>query len=94
MIPLIFTAIFLTDIRSPIVTALSLFPLTAPASILQVVVLAPEPPWPMIAASLAILAGFTLLATVASARVFRATLLLYGMRPSIGQVVRAILARP
>ncbi len=94
VIPLIFTAIFLTDINSPIVTALSLFPLTAPASVLQVVVLAPEPPWPMIAVSLALLAAFTVLATIASARVFRATLLLYGMRPSIRQVARAILARP
>jgi ABC-2 type transport system permease protein len=94
VIPLIFTAIFLTDINSPIVTALSLFPLTAPASVLQVVVLAPEPPWAMIAASLALLASFTVLATIASARVFRATLLLYGMRPSVRQVARAILARP
>jgi ABC-2 type transport system permease protein len=93
VIPLIFTAIFLTDIDSPIVTALSLFPLTAPASILQVVVLAPEPPWLLIGLSLALLTTFTILATIASARVFRATLLLYGTRPSVAQVARAILAR-
>jgi ABC-2 type transport system permease protein len=93
-VPLIFTAIFLADIGSPIVTALSLFPLTAPGSVLQVLVLSPEPPWALIALSLALLAAFTVLATIASARVFRATLLLYGMRPSLGQVVRAMLARP
>jgi ABC-2 type transport system permease protein len=93
VVPLIFTAAFLSDIGSPIVTALSLFPLTAPAAILQVLVLADEPPWLLVGISLAVLALFTLFATVASARVFRATLLLYGMRPSLRAVAAAILAR-
>jgi ABC-2 type transport system permease protein len=93
VVPLIFTAAFLTDITSPVVTILSLIPLTAPASVLQVLVLADEPPWPLVAVSLVLLTAFTALATLASARVFRATLLLYGMRPSIRQVVGAILAR-
>jgi hypothetical protein len=33
------------------------------------------------------------LATIASARVFRATLLLYGVRPSVRRIVDAVLAR-
>ncbi len=37
-------------------------------------------------------APFTVLATAASARVFRATLLLYGMRPGVRQIVRAIFS--
>jgi ABC-2 type transport system permease protein len=93
VVPLIFTAAFLSDIGSPIVTALSLFPLTAPAAVLQVLVLADEPPWLLVGISLALLAAFTALATLASARVFRATLLLYGMRPSLRQVAGAILSR-
>jgi ABC-2 type transport system permease protein len=93
VVPLIFTAAFLSDIGSPIVTALSLIPLTAPAAVLQVLVLADEPPWLLVGTSLAILSIFTALATIASARVFRATLLLYGTRPSLRQVAGAILAR-
>lgn len=93
VVPLIFTAAFLSDIGSPIVTALSLFPLTAPAAVLQVLVLADEPPWLLVGLSLSVLAAFTALATLASARVFRATLLLYGMRPSLRQVAAAVLAR-
>ena len=93
VVPLIFTGIFLTDLESPIVLVLALIPLTAPAAMLQVLSLAPEPTWGLIAASLISLALFTALATVASARVFRATLLLYGVRPGIRQIVGAMFAR-
>ncbi|HET7677846.1 MAG TPA: ABC transporter permease [Candidatus Limnocylindrales bacterium] len=90
VVPLLFTGAFLADIESPIVTALSLFPLTAPAAVLQVLILTPEPPWLLVAASLALLIGFAALATAASARVFRATILLYGTRPSLRRIADAI----
>ncbi len=93
VVPLIFSGLFLADIESPIVTVLALIPLTTPATMLMVLTLAPEPPWLLIVASLTSLALFTIVATVASARVFRATLLLYGVRPSIGRIVGAIFAR-
>lgn len=93
VIPLILSALFLTNSGSPVVTGLLLLPLTAPASALLLLVVAPEPPWPLIGLSLAVLVAFVALATVASARIFRATLLLYGVRPSLRQLASAVFAR-
>jgi len=93
VVPLIFAGAFLTDLQSPLVVALALIPLTAPAATLQVLALTSEPPWPLVAASLLSLAIFAALATIASARIFRATLLLYGARPSLRRIVGAISAR-
>jgi ABC-2 type transport system permease protein len=92
VVPLIFTGVFLTDLGSPIVTVLAIVPLTAPAAMLQVLSLASEPPWALIAASLASMTIFTLLATIASARIFRATLLLHGVRPGVRQLLAAARA--
>ena len=92
-VPLIFTGAFLADPHSPLVTALTLIPLTAPGSALQVVALEAEIPWTLISSSLLLLGAFAVVATVASARIFRATLLLYGVRPSLRQVAAAVLAR-
>ena len=93
VIPLIFAGAFIADPQSPIVVALSLIPLTAPAAMLQVMALVSEPPWGLVALSLAVLAVFAALAAVGAARVFRATLLLYGARPSIRRIIAAITAR-
>lgn len=93
VIPLVFSSVFLTDIDSPLVWALALVPLTAPASMLMVLTIAPTLPVVMVLGSLASLSLFVCLATVASARVFRATLLLYGVRPSLRRIVDAMLAR-
>ena len=93
VIPLIFAGAFIADIGSGLVTILALLPLTAPAAMLQVLALVAEPPWPLVAASLTSLAVFASLATVAASRVFRATLLLYGVRPSLRRIVGAITAR-
>jgi ABC-2 type transport system permease protein len=93
VVPLIFTGVFLTDLGSPIVWILALVPLSAPATMLQVLTLAPDPPWLQIGLSLVSLGTFVVVATVASARVFRATLLLYGVRPSLGRIVGAVFAR-
>ena len=72
---------------------LTIFPLTTPATMLQVLVLSPTVPWFQVVLSLAILVVFVGLATVGSARVFRATVLLYGVRPSLKRIVAAVLAR-
>jgi ABC-2 type transport system permease protein len=94
VIPLIFSSAFLGgDVSSPLVWALALFPITTPATMLLVLAVSPTIPMPMVVASLVTLGLFTVLATIASARVFRATLLLYGVRPSIGRIVGAIVAR-
>ncbi len=93
VVPVIFSSVFITDIGSPIVTILALFPFTTPAAMLLLLTLAPETPWVLVAASILSLSVFTILATVASARVFRATLLLYGVRPGVRAIAGAIFAR-
>ena len=92
-LPLIATAAFLSDPRQPLVIALALFPFTAPAAMLQILALEATIPWPLVAASLGSLALTAVLVTIASARVFRATVLLYGKRPGIREIVAAVLAR-
>lgn len=92
VVPLIFAGGFLADLQSPLVVVLSLIPLTAPAAMLQVLALSSEPPWPLLVASLLSLAVFALLATMVAARIFRATLLLYGVRPSLRRIVSAVTA--
>ncbi len=93
VIPVILMSAFLEDLGSPLVIALCLLPLTAPAALLEVIAIAPTPPWPLVIASLVSQAAFVALAIVGSARVFRATLLLYGVRPSARRLVGALLAR-
>ncbi len=93
VIPLIFSSLFLTDLESPIVVALAIIPVTSTAAMLMVLALSPTIPMGLVVASLVSLGVFVVLATIASARVFRATLLLYGVRPSVGRIVGAILAR-
>jgi len=73
--------------------ALSLFPLTSPTSMLIILGVAPGIPWHLVGASLLALLLFAGLATWASARIFRATVLLYGVRPSVGQLMAALRAR-
>jgi ABC-2 type transport system permease protein len=89
-IPFILFAVFLSDISSTLVVALSLFPLTAPTSMLLVLGLSEEVPWGLVGASLVSLTLFALLATWASARIFRATVLLYGVRPSLRTLIGAV----
>jgi ABC-2 type transport system permease protein len=92
-IPFILFSVYLSDLDSPIVLALSLFPLTSPTSMLIVLGVAPGIPWHLVGASLLALLLFAGLATWASARIFRATVLLYGVRPSVGQLMAALRAR-
>jgi ABC-2 type transport system permease protein len=93
VIPLIFAGAFLADPGSPLVVALALIPPTAPAAMLQVLAISPALPWPLVLASLASLSLFAALATLGASRVFRATLLLYGARPSVRRIVGALTAR-
>jgi ABC-2 type transport system permease protein len=89
-IPFIVFSVFLTDLQSPIVYALALFPLTSPTAMLIVLGISDGIPWPLVGATLTTLTLFALLATWASARIFRATVLLYGVRPSLQQLVGAV----
>ena len=88
--PFIVFSIFLTDLNSPVVYALTLFPLTTPTSMLIVLGVSESIPWTLVGASLTSLGLFAVLATFASARIFRATVLLYGVRPSLRQLAAAV----
>jgi ABC-2 type transport system permease protein len=88
-IPFVLMALFLSDIGSLPVTALAVFPLTAPTAMLLVLGLSPEVPWHLVGASLLSLVLFVALATWAAGRIFHATVLLYGSRPSIGRIMEA-----
>jgi ABC-2 type transport system permease protein len=89
-IPFIMFSVVASDVDSLAVVALALFPLTTPTTMLLVLGVSPEIPWTLVGASLVSLTMFALLATWASARIFRATVLLYGVRPSLPQLVAAI----
>jgi ABC-2 type transport system permease protein len=89
-IPFILFSVFATDIDSLIVLALALFPLTTPTAMLLVLGLSEAIPWTLVGASLVSLTLFALLAAIASGRIFRATVLLYGVRPSIGDLLAAV----
>ncbi|MEO6349264.1 MAG: ABC transporter permease [Candidatus Limnocylindrales bacterium] len=93
VIPLILMSVFLSDPGSPIVIALCLLPLTAPAALLQLLAVSSTTPWLLVGASLVAQTLFVIVAVVASSRIFRATLLLYGVRPSVRRIADAIFAR-
>jgi ABC-2 type transport system permease protein len=93
IIPIVLISFFLRDPSSPIVWLLTLLPLTAPGAILEVVAISPSPPWLMVGLSLLsqiIVAG---IAVFLSGRIFRATVLLYGVRPSLGRIIAALTGR-
>jgi ABC-2 type transport system permease protein len=92
VVPVIATPVFVSDPSSPIVWALALFPLTAPAASLELLAL-PSIPWLTLAASFVSQLVFVVVATVLAGRIFRATLLLYGVRPSLGRIVGALTGR-
>ena len=92
VVPLIATPIFLNDPNSPIVWALALFPLTAPAAVLELLAV-PDAPVQLIAASIFAQVIYVAVAIVIAGRVFRATLLLYGTRPSLRSIAGAMFGR-
>jgi len=93
VIPVVLLPFFLTDTNNLLVIALCLLPLTAPASMLAVLAISPTTPWLLVLASLLSQTAFTALAVVVTSRIFRATLLLYGVRPSLKRIAGAVFAR-
>jgi ABC-2 type transport system permease protein len=93
IIPVVLVTFFLRDSASPIVWLLTLLPLTAPGAILEVVAIAPSPPWLMVGLSIVSQLIVAALAVFMSGRIFRATVLLYGVRPSVRRIASAVFAR-
>ena len=92
VIPLIATPIFLNDPNSPIVWALALFPLTGPAAVLELLAV-PDAPAELIVLSLLAQVFYVVIAIFLAGRIFRATLLFYGTRPSLKSIAGAMFAR-
>lgn len=93
IIPVVLVTFFLRDTASPVVWLLTLLPLTAPGAILEVVAIAPSPPWLMVGLSILSQLIVAALAVFMSGRIFRATVLLYGVRPSLRRIASAVFAR-
>lgn len=85
-IPFILIISFLTDPNGVLVTALTLIPFTAPVSVILLMAFSSIPVW-QLALSITILLATTLFVIWASARIFRWSLLMYGKRPSLRQVI-------
>jgi len=92
-VPFFFITQFLTDPDGPLVTFLSLFPFTSPVTIMMRMGFGAIPPEQLIL-SIIILLVTTLIVVWASARIFRWALLLYGKRPSFGQIIGALRRSP
>lgn len=88
-LPFFFFVQFITEPDSPIVTALTLFPFSAPIAVIMRLGFGSIPAWQLVA-SIAILFFSTILVAWVSARVFRWSLLLYGKRPSLREVLRSV----
>jgi ABC-2 type transport system permease protein len=87
--PFLMMTLILGRPDGPLAVGLSMFPPTAPTT-MMLRLMAPSgnvPAW-QIALSLALLVGAAWLALVASARVFRIGLLLYGKTPSLPEILR------
>jgi len=93
VIPIVLLPVFLSDPSGPLVVLLCIVPLTAPAAMLAVLASSPTVPWMLVIVSLTAQIVFVVFATIATGRIFRATLLLYGVRPSLGRIAGAIFAR-
>lgn len=93
VIPIVLLPVILSDPSAALVVALCLIPLTAPAAMLAVVAASPSVPWLLVGLSLIAQIAFVAVAIVATSRIFRATVLLYGVRPSMRRIAGAVFAR-
>jgi ABC-2 type transport system permease protein len=87
--PFVMLVSILGNPNGPLATALSLFPPTA-ATAMMLRLASPSgnvPAW-QLALSIALLAGAAVLAVIASARIFRIGMLLYGKAPTLPEILR------
>jgi len=93
-VPFIMMTIILGKPDGPVATTMSLIPPTAPVA-MMLRLMAPTSSVPLwqIALSLGLLIGAAWLALIASARVFRVGLLLYGKTPSLPEILRVARQR-
>ncbi|MCS7072116.1 MAG: ABC transporter permease, partial [Anaerolinea sp.] len=80
---------FFVNPDGPLVTALTLIPFTAPVTVIIRMGFGTVPAW-QLAVSIALLVLATLVLVWASARIFRYTLLMYGKRPGLRELLRVL----
>jgi ABC-2 type transport system permease protein len=93
VIPIVLMPLILSDPNALVVLFLCVFPLTSPAATLAVIAVSEETPWLLVAVATLSQILFVILAIVVSGRIFRATVLLYGVRPSVKQITGAMFGR-
>jgi len=89
VLPLMLIYLVITNPGHPVVTFLTLFPLTAPVTAVMRLSIAQLPTWELLL-SLLILVASVIGAMWLSARVFRVCLLMYGKRPSLAEIWRHV----
>ncbi|MGQ9907507.1 MAG: ABC transporter permease [Candidatus Flexifilum sp.] len=80
---------FFTNPDGPLVTALTLIPFTAPVSVIIRLGFGTVPTWQLIV-SIVLLVLATVVLVWASARIFRYTLLMYGKRPGLRELLQVL----
>lgn len=83
--------VIIHDPSSPAAVALSIVPFFSPILMVMRIALQAPPPW-QVAASLAVLVLSTIGVIYASARIYRAGILMYGKRPSLVELIRWLRA--
>jgi ABC-2 type transport system permease protein len=92
VIPFFFLVTFITDPNGVVAAILTLFPLTSPIAVMLRLGLGAIPTWQLLV-SIALLLLTTIFSVWASAKIFRWALLMYGKRPNLREILRA-LRRP
>lgn len=85
--PMVIASSAISRPDSPIIAALSWFPLSAPTMMLLRVVMSPPPAWE-VAASIAIMALTICLLALGAAKIFRIGILMSGKRLKLGEVLK------
>jgi ABC-2 type transport system permease protein len=89
VVPLWFLSLLLLAPNNPVWVAFSIFPFTAPVSVMLRLGLTTVPAW-QLGASIAVLILSIIAGLLLAARLLRAYALMYGKRPGIGQIMRSL----
>jgi ABC-2 type transport system permease protein len=89
--PLWFLSLFIAFPNSPIWVVLSIFPVTAPIQTMLRLGMSDIPSW-QIMTSIGVLALSIIVGLFLSIKIFRVYMLMYGKRPALGEIFRAVRA--
>jgi ABC-2 type transport system permease protein len=87
--PLWFSSAIILFPNNPAFVVLTIFPLTAPVTLMMRLGATEVPAWQIIV-SIIVLAGTVIGGLLITAKIVRTFLLMYGKRPSLGQIIRSL----